>query len=200
MATSPSNPGRGRRRSSADSSHPASTGMVPGTEVMVELARRVSIAAKAPVVGGIAAVLHGCGRTTRDIDIYAEDFWRTHEQLEAAGYLWNSDRREHMTPEGVPVHMVGADELGGAPKRQSTIQGVKVISLADLVRAKLVSGLESARRAKDIADVLELIRIIPLKKDFAAKLPAKLRGPFKLLVDEVHGARRTPVRTLDLWK
>lgn len=180
--------------------HPASSGAVPGTEVMVELARRVSSVAKAPVVGGIAAMLHGCGRTTRDIDIYTDDFWRTHEQLEAAGFLWNSERREHVSPEGVPVHMVGPEELGGVPKRQSTIQGVKVISLADLVRAKLVSGLESPRRAKDIADVLELIRVIPLKKDFAAKLPTKLRGPFKQLVDDVHGPRRTTRRTLDIWK
>ncbi len=178
--------------------------MVPGTEVMFELARKVSSIVRAPVVGGIAAMLHGCGRTTRDIDIYAEDFWRTHEQLEAAGYLWNSERREHVTPEGVPVHMVGADELGGVPKRQSTIRGVKVISLADLVRAKLVSGLESPRRAKDIADVLELIRVVPLKKDFAAKLPTKLRSAFKQLVDDVHEprrtTRRTDRRTMDIWK
>lgn len=179
--------------------------MVPGSEIMVEIARRVSSVAHAPVVGGIAAILHGCGRTTRDIDIYAADFWQTHEYLEAAGYLWNSQRREHTSPEGIPVHMVGPDQLGGPPKRQSTIRGVKVISLADLVRAKLVSGLESPRRAKDIADVLELIRVVPLKKDFASKLPTKVRGPFKQLVDDVAGPRRTTPhaatrRTMDIWK
>jgi hypothetical protein len=44
--------------------------------------------------------------------------------------------------------------------------------------------------------VIELIRVIPLKKDFAAKLPTKLRVPFKRLVDEVHEPRRTPLPTL----
>ena len=207
MARVPSNSGRPNKpnpavgkisRASNQSEHPHASGLVPGSEILLEVAKRVTEVAKVPVVGGIAALLHGCGRTTRDIDVYTDDFWATHQKLESAGFLWNSERREH-TAQGIPIHMVGADQLGGVPNKQSTIKGVRVISLADLVRAKLTSGLESPRRAKDIADVLELIRVVPLKKDFAAKLPTRLRGTFKRFVDEVHGPRRTTFPTLQLW-
>lgn len=178
--------------------HPRSTGDVPGTAEMLKRARRVTAAAKAPVVGGIAVVLHGWGRFTRDIDIYSDDFKATHALLETAGIRWNAARREHIV-DGVPVHMVGPDSLGGPPKRTSTIRGVKVISLADLVRGKLTVGLESIDRARDVVDVIELIRAVPLGKDFAAKLPTALRAPFKELVDQVRGRRRTPMPTLRFW-
>ena len=39
-----------------------------------------------------------------------------------------------------------------------------------------------------------------LTKDFASKLPTKLRAPFKRLVDEVHEPRRTPLPTLKFFK
>lgn len=188
-----------KRNTEQPADHPPSRGKVPGTEAMIELARRVTQASGCPVVGGIAAVLHGTGRTTRDIDVYSDDFWLTHKKLEAAGIFWDKVGREHLI-EGIPVHMVGDDSLGGPPKRISTIQGVKVIGLADLIRGKLTVGLESIRRSKDIADVVELIRVVPLKKDFATKLPRHLRAPFKALVEDVHGPRRTTMTPMKFWR
>lgn len=179
--------------------HPPSRGRVPGTEAMLDLARRVTRVSGAPVVGGIAVLLHGWGRTTRDIDVYSENFWATHELLEADGIMWDAKHREHVI-DGVPIHMVGPDSLGGPPKRVSTIDGVKVIGLADLIRGKLTVGLESINRSKDLADVVELIRAVPLKKDFAAKLPTHLRAPFKKLVGEVHDPRRTSIPPLEFRK
>ncbi len=178
--------------------HPPSTGDFPGMAEMLDRARRVTVAAKAPVVGGIAVALHGWSRFTRDIDIYSEDFQATHKLLEKAGIKWNASRREH-TIDGAAVHLVGPDSLGGPPKRLSKIRGVKVIGLADLIRGKLTVGLKSINRAKDVVDVIELIRAIPLKKDFASKLPTELRAPFKQLVDQVHGHRRTTLPTLRFW-
>jgi hypothetical protein len=87
--------------------------------------------------------------------------------------------------------MVSAEMLGGPPQRTSTIEGVKVIALADLVRAKLTAGLSGVRRSKDLTHVIDLIADIPLDKSFAAKLPRHLRPAFKALVDQVHGPRRT---------
>ena len=46
-------------------------------------------------------------------------------------------------------------------------------------------------RSKDIADVEELIRAVPLDKRFAGKLPKNLRGPFKGLVDAVRDNTRS---------
>ncbi|MBY0263299.1 MAG: hypothetical protein K2Q20_13205 [Phycisphaerales bacterium] len=179
--------------------HPPSNRAAPEVLATIKLAKRVTDATGCPVVGGVAVALHGFRRYTGDIDIYSGNFWQTHEELEAAGMKWDSENREHVI-EGVAIHMVGDDSLGGPPKRVSTIEGVKVIGLADLVRGKLTVGLEADRRAKDIYDVLELIRVVPLKKDFAGKLPSKLRAPFKKLVDDVHGPRRTTVQRLNIWR
>jgi hypothetical protein len=179
--------------------HPVARGRPPGADIILKLARRVTTACGRPVVGGVAVMLHGYGRLTRDIDVYSDDFRETHTRLEAAGFKWNQSRREHIIDD-VPIHMVGDDSLGGPPKRSSTIEGVKVIGLADLIRGKLTVGLAEVNRAKDIADVVELIRIIPLRKDFAGKLPTRLRAPFKELVEQVHGPRRTTLPTLQFWK
>lgn len=188
-----------RRPAKPRYTHPPSHGAALGVAELLPLARRVTQASGCPVVGGVAVMLHGGGRNTSDIDIYSTDFWATHQQLEAAGILWDSPRREHRV-DGVAVHMVGDDSLGGPPKHVSTIDGVKVIGLADLIRGKLTVGLEELRRQKDLTHVIDLIEIIPLKKDFAAKLPARLRAPFKELVDQVHSPRRTTIATLQFWK
>lgn len=184
-----------KRKSSASNRHPPDRGPAPGDDFMVSIAKRVTAAADAPVVGGVAVILHGGGRSTYDVDIYSEDFWATHERLEAAGIMWDAARREHLL-DGVAIHMVGQDSLGGPPAKISTIRGVKVISLADLIRAKLTVGLNVVNRHKDLAHVTDLITRIPLKKDFAAKLPTKLRAPFKDLVEQVHGSRGSPVPPL----
>lgn len=179
--------------------HPPSRGRAPGLDQIIAQARAVTNVTGCPVVGGVAVVLHGGGRHTSDIDIYSADRWRTHELLEAAGILWNADRREHVIGD-LAVHMVEDDSLGGAPKRISTIEGVKVIGLADLIRGKLTVGLAEVRRHKDIVHVLDLIEAVPLDKAFAAKLPKHLRAPFKALVDEVHEPRRTSMPPRTFWK
>ncbi|MBY0311084.1 MAG: hypothetical protein K2W85_03350 [Phycisphaerales bacterium] len=181
------------------SSHPPSPGRGEEHDRIIALARKVTEATGAPVVGGVAVLLHGGGRHTRDIDIYTEDFWATHEKLESAGILWDAKGREHVIA-GVPVHMVKSDSLGGEPSRVSVIDGVRVISLADLIRAKLTVGLEHVKRSKDIAHVLDLIEQVPLNKDFAAKLPRHLRAPFKELVDQIHEPRRTTISALKFRK
>ncbi len=180
--------------------HPPSNRAAPELQRTLELAKTVTTITGCPVVGGLAVALHGWPRYTGDIDIYSTDFWATHEKLEAAGILWDAANREHVI-ENTAIHMVKDDSLGGPPKHISTIQGVKVIGLSDLIRGKLTVGLSVSRRRKDILDVLELIRIIPLKKDFAAKLPTHLRRPFKTMVDDVWAPRRTrAVPPLRFWK
>ncbi len=179
--------------------HPSDHGPAPGQDELIALAKRVAQITKCPVVGGVAVLLHGGGRNTRDIDIYSEDLWRTHEVMESAGIMWDSKARAHII-DGVSVRMVDATALGKAPARISKIKGVLVIALADLIRTALSRGLAGLHRALDLSRVIDLIERIPLKKDFASKLPTKLRAPFKRLVDEVHEPRRTPLPTLKFFK
>ena len=89
---------------------------------------------------------------------------------------------------GVPVQLVTEEQTGGPPERTSRISGVRVVSLADLIRFKLHSGLGSVRRAQDIADVVELIKRVPLDKRFAARLAGRQRAAFKKLVDGARSA------------
>lgn len=187
----------GKKRQAVD--HPPALGKALGEDQLLPLAQRVTRATQCPVVGSVAVILHGGGRTTRDIDIFSSNFWETHQRLEAHGILWNSAKREHVIDD-VPVRLVPADSLGGEPERLTTIKGVLVVGLADIIRAKLAVGLEHVHRSKHIAHVIDLIERIPLKKDFAAKLPTKLRAPFKELVEQVHGPRRTTIGTLAFWK
>ena len=62
------------------------------------------------------------------------------------------------------------------------------MSLADLIRFKLHSGLDRPERSQDIADVVELIKRVPLDKDFVTRLPKEQRDAFKKLVDAVRTA------------
>jgi hypothetical protein len=165
--------------------HPRDTGPALGESELIAAAKRVTQATGAPVIGGVAVILHGGGRSTTDVDILSDDLWTTHTQLEEAGILWDSKRREHVA-DGIPVHLVPTSMLGQAGenvRKVSTIKGVKVVSLADLIRIKLASGLTNAARAKDLAHVVDLIQRVPLDKSFASKLPQHLRAPFKKLVD-----------------
>jgi len=151
---------------------------------LLDLARRVSAATGAPVLGGIAVFLHGYRRTTEDVDLFADDAERVAAALRELGAEWDAERREHRL-DGVPIHIVTANDTGGPPAETVEITGVRLISLPDLVRIKLASGLGRVERAKDLADVVELIRAVPLDATFAARLPKEQRVAFRKLVDAV---------------
>lgn len=167
-------------------SHPGRLAMemLMGDDRLLNLARRITGVTGCPAVGGIAVFLHGYERTTLDIDVFVDEPERAAAALEADGVKWNG-RRKQFEIDGVPVHLVTAEETGGPPGRTTVIRGVRVVGLADLVRMKLTSGLSSLRRAQDIADVVGLVRCVPLDKRFAARLPRELRAAFKKLVDAV---------------
>lgn len=155
---------------------------------LLKLARRVCKATEAPVLGGIAVFLHGYRRTTEDIDLFVSDAKVVGDALARMGARWDEESREFVL-EGVPIHLVTEKETGGPPRQTVEIEGVQTVGLADLVRFKLKSGLGRPERAQDIADVLALIRLVPLDKRFATRLPAPLRKGFKKLVDAVRKAR-----------
>jgi hypothetical protein len=158
---------------------------MPGNnDRILSVARSLAAQVDAPVLGGIAVYLHGYPRATIDLDLYATDRRLVAKSLESAGAKWDAGRREHVL-EGIPIHTVTPEDARHLVEKTSTIDGVRVVSLKDLIAIKLLCGLDNLGRSKDVADVVELIRRIPLDKRFAGKLPAKLRGSFKQLVDAV---------------
>lgn len=164
---------------------------IPGDNShILSVARRLRGSVDAPVLGGIAVYLHGVARTTVDLDLYTTDRQLTATQLEAAGARWDKSNREHVL-DGVRIHTITPDDAGINVERTSIIDGVRVITLKDLVAIKLLSGLKNLARSKDLGDVEELIRAVPLDKRFAAKLPNSVRSEFKAMVDAVRKRERS---------
>jgi len=158
---------------------------MPGDNTrVIEVARSIRERVDAPVLGGVAVYLHGGGRATVDLDLYTANRRFTADQLEAAGAKWDAANREHVL-DGVRIHTITPDDAGHVVGRTSIIDGVRVVSLKDLIAIKLICGMNNPGRSKDLGDVEELIRAIPLDKTFAGKLPREIRAPFKGLVDGV---------------
>src|SRR5687767_7056607 len=62
---------------------------------VLEAARKLTSQTDAPVLGGIAVILHGVPRTTVDIDLYTKDRKSLDERLREAGARWDSRAREY---------------------------------------------------------------------------------------------------------
>jgi hypothetical protein len=164
-------------------------GMPGDNSHILKVARRLRDVVDAPVLGGIAVYLHGVARATVDLDLYTTDRRTTAAQLAAAGAHWDKANREHIL-DGVRIHTITPDDAGVTIERTSIIDGVRVVTLKDLVAIKLLCGLKNLARSKDLGDVEELIRAVPLDKRFAAKLPKSVRSEFKALVDAVRTRER----------
>ena len=131
------------------------------------------------VIGGIAVVLHGHVRTTKDIDIFVEgELQSLGDLLIARGFLLDSLKKEFVR-EGVPVHLVTIDQLKQPPRKTVEIEGITTISLEDLIEIKLRSGSSNLLRAQDMADAIGLIRHHRLTGEFARHLDKSLRPTFR---------------------
>ncbi len=170
--------------------------MLDGGGAILDVAREVSgvlVSTGIPgmVIGGVAVVLHGHLRTTKDVDVYlGEPPERFARELEARGYRIDRERKE-LVKGGIPVHLVMEDQVGTPPAKSEDIEGVRVVSLADLISMKLRSGTANLLRAQDLADVIGLIRHRRLTSKFAGRIQKDLRPEFRKLVkairDEMSG-------------
>jgi hypothetical protein len=161
---------------------------------ILELARELSLLMrreKIPgvVIGGIAVVLHGHVRSTKDIDIFVD------QPLEAIapvlcghGFEYHEARRVFVR-DGVPVHLVKPEHVPRAPKTSIEIEGITTVSLADLIEMKLESGSKNVLRAQDLADVIGLIRHNGLTGEFARYLHKSLRSEYRELAKAIREDR-----------
>ncbi len=156
--------------------------MLEGRGAVLETAREISRLLgpddAGAVVGGVAVVLHGHVRTTIDVDVYLPgDPAVFAARLESAGFTFDATRHE-FNRDGIPVHLVRPEQIPEPPRSLVEIDGIRTVSLADLIGIKLRSGTRSLLRAQDLADVIGLIRHHRLGADFAARLPKDLRPAF----------------------
>jgi hypothetical protein len=148
------------------------------------------------VVGGIAVVLHGHVRATKDIDVFLDEPLETMADiLIGAGFQYNEQRREFARGE-VPIHLVTRQQVERPPRRTVEIEGITTVSLPDLIEMKLRSGTENILRAQDLADVIGLIRHNSLTVEFARRLDKSVRPDYLRLVRAID-AETAPVHLFD---
>lgn len=145
------------------------------------------------VVGGMALFQHRLRRFTEGVDILVtrDDLKIIHEKLEGLGYLPPHARSKHLrdTESGVRIEFLTTGEYpgDGKPKPVSfpdpgpvsfEADGIRYIKLPNLIELKLASGMTNPGRLKDLADVLELIKILRLPEDFAIQLDPYVREKY----------------------
>jgi hypothetical protein len=145
------------------------------------------------IVGGMAMFFHGYRRFTEDVDVLVtpDGLKEIHQRLVGHGYLppFAGSRNLRDTETGVRIKFLvtGAVPGDGKPKPVSfpspqdttiVIDGKNFLTLPKLIELKLASGLTNPRRARDLADVQELIAALGLKDDLAAELNESVRGKY----------------------
>jgi hypothetical protein len=154
------------------------------------------------IVGGVAVCLHGYHRNTVDLDLLIdpEDASTAQSMLKAEGLDWSRINKEFRSASGVAVHFVMAGERQGPDQEArfphpgdsgqvTEVEGLPVLSLAQLIQSKLACGLGNMRRThKDFADVVELIAIHRLDGSYARNLHKSVRKEFRQLVRHARGS------------
>jgi len=151
------------------------------------------------VVGAMALSAHGFRRFTEDVDLLTtpEGLDAIHKRLVGRGYVPafpGARKKLRDTETGVKVDFITSGEFPGDGKPKPVkfpvprdvsveLDGYNVIVLPKLVELKLVSGLSSVERLKDLGDVVELIKALTLPRDLAEQLDPSVRDEYYHLWD-----------------
>jgi hypothetical protein len=156
------------------------------------------------IVGGMALVAHGYDRTTTDVDLLLtpEGLDQARAALEGLGYLplFAGSRTLRDASTGVRIEFLITGQFPGDGKPKpvafpdpaavaTEIDGIRYIGLFPLIELKLASGMSSITRAKDIGDVIELIRTLQLTRSAAENLNPYVQDKFIELWDAVDADR-----------
>jgi Nucleotidyltransferase of unknown function (DUF6036) len=157
---------------------------------ILELAREISRLMRREgipglVIGGIAVVLQGHLRVTKDVDIFLDQPLQPFADLLIAEGFGCDEQRREFTREGPPMYLVTLEQVGRPPRETVEIEGIMTVGLADLIEMKLTSGMRNMLRAQDLADVIGLIRHNCLTSEFARRLDKSLRPTFRKLVKAI---------------
>jgi hypothetical protein len=157
------------------------------------------------VIGAMALNEYGFRRVTVDVDLLLtreglESFKKRHLGL---GYVekFPGSKGVRDTEFGVPIDIVLAGEFpgDGLPKpvvfpdpAQVAVRGehTALLPLSRMIELKLASGMTAPHRLKDLADVIELIRILKLPDGLAGELDPYVREKYGELWQAAQAAER----------
>ena len=168
-----------------------------------------SLGVEYAVVGGMALFRHGFRRFTEDVDILVtkENLKVIHKNLRGLGYLppFEASKNLRDVEYGIKIEFLVTGDYPGDGKEKPVsfpepqtvsqeIDGISYINLEKIVELKLASGMTAPGRLKDLADVMELIKVLNLPADFVLRLNPFVRDKYKELWKE---SRR---RYVMLWR
>jgi hypothetical protein len=155
------------------------------------------------IVGAMALNEYGYRRVTEDVDLLLtrEGLERFKSQYIGRGYAdkFEGSRGFRDVENDVPIDVVIAGEFPGDGKPKPVkfpdpeIEArsgarVRLLPLERLIELKLASGISAPHRLRDLADVLEVIRVRRLPRDFDERLDESVREKYRELWVAAQGA------------
>jgi hypothetical protein len=148
------------------------------------------------VVGGMALFRHGYRRFTEDVDLLVtrEGLRQIHEKLDGLGYVPPFAKSKNLrdTENGVKIEFLIAGDFPGDGKPKPVAfpdpgaasfdaDGVRYLNLDALITLKLASGMTAPGRARDLSDVMELIKALGLSLGYADQLDPYVQAKYREL-------------------
>jgi hypothetical protein len=145
------------------------------------------------VIGAMALNAYGYRRVTVDVDLLltTEGLAAFKDRHLGLGYVakFPGSKGIRDTENGVPIDVVLAGEYpgDGLPKpvvfpdpASAAIRGdrISLLPLPRLIELKLASGMTAPHRLKDLADVIEIVRILRLPAGLAQELDPYVRDKY----------------------
>lgn len=157
------------------------------------------------IIGALALNEWGYRRVTVDVDVLLAPagLRALKSEVLGRGYVekFAGSRGLRDTEAGVDVDVVLAGEYPGDGKPKAVVfpdpaeaavrgRRIALLPLDKLIELKLASGISAPHRLKDLADVLELIRILSLPRERALSLDPSVRVKYDELWQAAQGAER----------
>jgi len=144
------------------------------------------------VAGALAVGEHGHLRLTVDVDLVVtlQGLQQFKDRWLGRGYVekFPGSRGVRDGETGVAVDFLVTGEFPGderpksvrfpAPDTAPLKDGIRVLDLRTLIELKLASGISAADRLQDLADVLALVRVNALDRDYSLQLDPLVRDKY----------------------
>ncbi len=144
----------------------------------------------------MALFRHGYRRFTEDIDLLVtpDALAKIHDKLDGLGYVRPTPQSRTLrdAESGVRIEFLVTGQFPGDGKPKPVafpdpatvtveLDGIAFVNLPKLIELKLASGMTSPSRLRDLADVMELIKVLQLPADFAGKLDSYVQPKYREL-------------------
>lgn len=153
------------------------------------------------IIGAMAMNEYGYRRVTEDVDVLLtrDGLDRFKQHWLGRGYVekFHGSRGLRDTENGVPIDIVVTGDYPGDGRPKPVVfpdpadharrgSRVRLLPVQKLIELKLASGMSAPHRLRDLADVLELIRVTDLPLEMAVDLDESVREKYRELWHAAH--------------